>query len=175
LTKILPEPSPTSARSGFTLVELMIVTVLIAVMASIASPKLRAVLVRAHLSSVVADGKILSQGFAEFYAEGYAYPNAISRPYFDLTTFEPLRSMGFYQGDMFDRLNGGQADGFDSPDDRGSNQEFWVLLTLRIDPSYQVVVASSDNVPLAQGEWLEGVYTFRDGELIDGPGVNGGT
>ena len=54
------------------------------------------------------------------------------------------------------------------------NQEFWVQLTVRIDPTYRVVIASSDNAPLGDGDWLEGVYTFKDGELVAGPGVDSG-
>jgi prepilin-type N-terminal cleavage/methylation domain-containing protein len=162
---------PMNARDGFTLVELMIVTVVIGLLASLAAPKFKDVQVKAHLNSIVADGKLLYTGFEEFYSDGYMYPNATSNPFFNLVTFEPLRSMGYYQGNMLDRLNNGQADSYDSPDDQGPNQEFWVLVTLKIDPSYKVVIASSDNAPLAGGAWLEGVYTFKDGVLIAGPGV----
>ena len=83
--------------------------------------------------------------------------------------------MGYYQGNMLERLNNNQADSYDSPDDQGPNQEFWVQLTVRIDPSYQVLIASSDNAPLGSGNWMEGVYTFKDGVLIAGPGVTPGS
>ena len=166
--------SSTKARGGFTLAELLIVTVVVAVLASMAVPKFRNVLVKAHVNSVVADGKVLYSSFQGFYAGMYMYPNATSNPFFDLATFEPLRGMGLYDGNMRERLNGNQADAYDSPDDEGPNQEFWVLFSIRIDPSYQVVVASSDNTPLGNGAWLEGVYTFKNGELIAGPGVDSG-
>ena len=175
MTSITYKRSPTPARNGFTLAELMIVTVIIALLASIAIPKLREVLVRAHVNSIVADGRILLSGFEEFYASNYGYPNATSNPFFNLVTFEPLRSMGYYQGNMLERLDNNQADAFDSPDDQGPNQEFWVQLTARIDPSYQVVIASSDNAPLGDGDWMQGVFTFKDGELIAGPGVDPGS
>jgi prepilin-type N-terminal cleavage/methylation domain-containing protein len=163
----------TTARAGFTLTELMIVTMVIGLLASIAAPKVNDVLVRAHVNSIVADGKLLYTGFQEFHASAFGYPNSTSNPAFNLVTFEPLRSMGYYQGNTLERLNNQQADSYNSPDDEGPNQEFWVQLTLRIDPSYQVVIASSDNAPLAPGQWLEGVYTFKDGVLIAGPGVSG--
>lgn len=173
MTGLASGHSATTARAGFTLVELMIVTVVIALLASIAIPKFRGVLVRAHVTSVVADGKLLFTGFQEFRSQNYGFPNATSNPAFNLTTFDPLRSMEFYQGNMLERLNNGQADAYNSPDDEGPNHEFWVLLTLRIDPSYQVVVASSDDAPMGGGDWMEGVYTFQDGVLIAGPGSGG--
>ena len=154
--------------------ELMIVTIVMGLLASLTVPKFQEALVKAHVNSIVADGKLLYNGFQEFYALDYAYPNATSTPFFSLVTFEPLRTMGLIQGNMLERLNNGQADAFDSPDDQGPNQEFWVLLTARIDPSYQVVVASSDNDPLGGGAWLEGVYTFKDGQMVAGPGMDAG-
>ena len=44
-------------------------------------------------------------------------------------------------------------------------------MTLLIDPSLQVVIAVSDNVPLLRGTWMQGGYTFENGTLIAGPGV----
>ena len=44
-------------------------------------------------------------------------------------------------------------------------------MTLAIDPTFQVVIAVSDNVPLNPGVWMQGVYTFENGTLIAGPGV----
>ncbi len=156
---------------GFTLIELMIVTVIVALLAGIAGVQFRGVQVRAHLASVVADGSILFHGLEEFYALNYMYPNATSNPAFNLVTFEPLRTLVGYQGSINARLVNGQADAYDSPDDQGSNQEWWVQLSLAIDPSFQVVIAVSDNVPLLDGTWLQGVYTFENGTLIAGPGV----
>ena len=76
-----------------------------------------------------------------------------------------------YQGSINARLLNGQADAYDSPNDRGPNQEWWVQMTLLIDPSFQVVMAVSDDVPLLPGVWMQGVYTFENGALIAGPGV----
>ena len=162
--------SSRTAREGFTLAELMIVTVVVGLLAAIATPKFNEILVRAHVNSIVADGKLLYAGFQEFYADDYKYPNSTSNPFFNLVTFEPLRNMGYYQGNMLDRLDNNQADAYNSPDDQGPNQEFWVQVSVRLDPSYQIVIASSDNAPMGGGDWLEGVYTFKDGVLIAGPG-----
>ncbi len=119
---------------GFTLIELMIVTVIIGIVVGIASLGTRRVQVKAHLASVVADGRILYQGLEEFYTIAYRYPNSTSNPAFDLVTFEPLRSQIGYQGSINSRLLNGQADSYDSPDDQGPNQEWWVQMTLAIGP-----------------------------------------
>ncbi len=166
--RVLGPPEP---ERGFTLIELMIVSVIVGLLAGIAGLVTRDLQVKAHLTSVVADGRILYHGLEEFYAINYMYPNATSNPAFNLVTFEPLRSMVGYQGSINSRLLNGQADSYDSPDDRGPNQEWWVQMTLLIDPSFQVVIAASDNVDLLPGTWMEGVYTFEDGNLIAGPGV----
>jgi len=76
-----------------------------------------------------------------------------------------------YQGSINSRLVNGQADAYDSPDDQGPNQEWWVQMTLLIEPSFQVVIAVSDNVPLNPGVWMQGVYTFENGVMIAGPGM----
>ena len=166
--RALSHPEP---ERGFTLIELMIVTVIVAMLAGIAALVTRDLQVKAHLTSVVADGRILFHGLEEFYVINYQYPNATSNPAFDLVTFEPLRSMVGYQGSINSRLLNGRADSYDSPDDRGPNQEWWVQMTLLVDPSFQVVIAVSDNVALNPGTWMQGVYTFENGALIAGPGV----
>ena len=85
---------------GFTLIELMIVTVIVGLLAGIAGLVTRDLQVKAHLTSVVADGRILFHGLEEFYVNNYMYPNATSDPAFDLVTLEPLRSMVGYQGSI---------------------------------------------------------------------------
>ncbi|MCH7891372.1 MAG: ABC transporter permease subunit, partial [Gemmatimonadetes bacterium] len=144
---------------------------IVAILAGIAGVQFRGIQVKAHLASVVADGRILFHGLEEFYTVNYRYPNATSNPAFNLVTFEPLRTLVGYQGSINARLLNGQADAYDSPDDQGPNQEWWVQMSLAIDPSFQVVIAVSDNVPLNPGVWMQGVYTFEDGVLIAGPGV----
>lgn len=152
-------------RQGFTLIELLIVVVVLSLLASIALTRLHKAVVKARIAAVISEGKALHAAFNTFYVDYNQYPNATSSPSFQLDTFDPLRSRGYYAGAVTDLLQGSAADAYDSPDDEGPNQEFWLQLTVEADPSVQIVVASSDNAPLAGGRWLEGVFMFKDGEL----------
>jgi hypothetical protein len=58
-----------------------------------------------------------------------------------------------------------RPDGYDSPDDGGPNQEFWLEMTLQLDPGIRMVVANSNDAPLSGGDWLDGIYLYRDGVL----------
>ena len=147
---------------GFTLIELMIVIAIIAILAAIAIPNMLSYSKKADEAVVLSECKEVYNSFLNYYADNDKFPNASSSPTFQLDTFSPLD----YQGNIFSRLVNNQADNFDSPDDRGPNQEFWLRMTLAKDPSVQFVVAYSDNCDLESGVWLEGVFVYRDGVRI---------
>ena len=151
--------------SGFTLLEILIVMAIIFILAAMAVPMMRAALLRAHVSRVATDSKIIFGAFKQYFIDQNMYPNATDDPAFDLATFEPLVSMGYYDAGVVGELVDGRADDYDSPDDRGSNQEFWLELTLKYDPSIRFLIADSDDAPLAGGEYFDGVYLYRDGVL----------
>ena len=82
-----------------------------------------------------------------------------------MRTFAPLSTQNYYRGNVFQWLVGNKADAFDSPDDGGPNTEFWVEMTLSLDTTVRFVVANSNDAPLGGGQWLDGVYLFRNGQL----------
>lgn len=152
---------------GFSIIELLIVVGIIGVVAAIAIPNLRRAIITSEVKAGVGESKQLLTAFAQYYRDYNQYPNASSSPAFDLETFEPLRSLGYYDGDLRRILLEKKADGFDSPDDEGMNQEFWLELTLNVDPSYRILIVDSDNSPLSGGQALGGVYVFKNGVLTD--------
>ena len=152
-------------QKGFTIIEILIVFAIVAVLVAIAIPELHRARVKAETGALAGDGRSLYSAFRQYYIDHGQYPNATSAPAFDVVTFEPLRSDRYYNGNMTRALVGGRADAYDSPDDLGANQEFWIEVTLVLDPSIRFVVADSNDAPLGGGQWLDGVYLFRNGVL----------
>ena len=93
------------------------------------------------------------------------YPNVSSAPAFELDTFEPLVGQGYYNAHVLSRLQNQQADAYDSPDDLGTNQEFWLEFTLEYDPTIRFLVADSDDAPLWGGDFADEIYLYRNGVL----------
>ena len=150
---------------GFSLLELLIVTATLGIIAMIAIPLMESAMLRAHISGLATDAKAVHLAFKRFYIDQNKYPNASNSPAFNLSSFEPLVQMGYYDGRIVSKLADDQADGFDSPDDEGANQEFWLEITLKQDPSIRFLVVDSNNAPLSQGDYMDGIYFYRDGVL----------
>ena len=153
-------------EKGFSVLEVLIVMTIVGILTSIAIPELANAKIRTQVGAVTAESKSLLTGFKQYYLDWNSYPNASSSPAFDLTTFDPVRSAGFYQGTMTRPLVNQRANAYDSPDDTGANQEFWLELTLQSDPSVRFVIADSNDAPLSGGSVLDGVYLYRNGSLV---------
>ena len=151
-------------QRGFTVVELMITVALIAVLMTIAIPELIEARTRAEIRSTLSDLRSLHTAFKEYFIDHNEYPpNGASG--FNLINMNPLTSDGYYRGLITSRMLGGRADAYDAPDDLGTNQELWLEMTLKRDPTVRFLVADSDDSTLGGGVHYDGVYVFRNGVL----------
>ena len=121
--------------------------------------------VEADLRLVTAEAATLLEAFDRYFSRHGAFPTSHSGAALDPTDLEPLVRRGYYDGPLLTRLRQGRLDAYESPDDRGADQEFWLELTLARDPSIRVLIARSDDAPLCGGRWCDGVYLWRDGRL----------
>ena len=149
-------------QRGFSLLELLMVVGIIGVIAGIAIPMLQQALLRAHVAAVTTDAKAVHSALKKHYIDNSEYAETV-----DVATFEPLASDDYYSGGVMYRLINSEADAYDSPDDNGVNQEFWMEMTLAYDNSVRFLIADSDDAPLGGGLWRDGVFLYKDGVLTD--------
>ena len=154
-------------QRGYSLIELLVVLATAMVLTAIAIPMMQDALVRANVSSLATDSKAIEIAFKQYYMDHNQYPGVTSPGSLDFSTssFDPLVSLGYYSGRVGTRLVDGKADGYGSPDDQGSNQEYWLEMTLAVDTSIRFLVADSDDAPLAGGDYYHGIFLFLDGQL----------
>jgi prepilin-type N-terminal cleavage/methylation domain-containing protein len=152
-------------QKGFTLIELLIVVAIIGILSAIAVPLYRQAVLRGHVSALATDARAVYTAFKQHHIDHSMYPYASASPKFELDTFEPLGSMGYYDGGVASKLLNDRADAYDSPDDQGDNREFWLEMTLEFDPSVRFLICDSDDAPLSGGVYLDGVFLYRDGVL----------
>lgn len=157
-----------SKQDGYTLLELLVMVAIIATLSAIAIPMMRDALTRAHVRAGASDARVIYTAFKRYHINHSGYPYATTSPAFELDSFEPLVSGGYYDGRVLSRLSNQTVDGYDSPDDDyGPNQEFWLEMTLDYDSSIRFLVSDSDDAPLSGGTWLDGIFLFRDGVLTE--------
>lgn len=147
------------------LLDLVVFAALLFMLHQLLGPALRGAAIRADVRIVSAGARELYQALEKYYEINRAYPNAYLRPSFELDSLEPLRRRGYYRGLVTVKLLEDRIDAYDSPDDRGINQEFWLEMTLESDPGIRFLVARSNDAPLGGGEWREGAFIYRDGIL----------
>ena len=68
-------PAVDSRRGGFTLVELLIVAAIVGILAGLAIPNLRTVILRARAAEVVADLDVVKTATLQFQADRHVWPD----------------------------------------------------------------------------------------------------
>jgi hypothetical protein len=121
--------------------------------------------VKSDIRIVKLEAEALYEAFESYNTRNNGYPGDYAGRAFDAETLDPLRKRGYYKGFIQNRLQNARIDAYGSPDDQGSNEEFWVEMTLARDPRIRFLIAKTDDAPLAGGEWRDGVFILRGGEL----------
>ena len=120
---------------------------------------------KAAVRRVAIEAQTIYDAFALYYERNGEFPDDADESRFDRVSLDPLRRRGYYRGSIDYLLIDRKADGYDSPDDLGANQEFWLEMTLADDPSVRLLVVRSDDAPLGGGQWHDGAFIVRKGHL----------
>jgi prepilin-type N-terminal cleavage/methylation domain-containing protein len=150
-------------QRGFSLVELMMAIAIVGVLSAIAIPILTQAVVRSEVRAVVSEGRTIHTAFKTYYLDHDQYPDAVGGGAFDIVSFDPLKSGGYYRGGIGRQLESGQPDAYGAPD---GGQEFWLEMTLDKDTTKRFLVADSNNAPIGGGDQFDGVYAFDNGVRI---------
>ena len=158
-----------SATSGFSIVELLIVIVIIGILAAIAIPNLMTALERSRTRALVGNGRALLLALKSYAVQNDGYPPTSTDEALDTVSLHPLTRDGYLTsgGSITGQLAGGALSSYDSPGATTENLEFYAVLTHGRDNRLVVVVADTDEYPGAIGTNLDGVYVLRDGVLLD--------
>lgn len=159
-------PSERSASARFrTILDRVLFCVLLGVLASTVATAVRSSNARVELQIVEREAIELYEAFDRYRVRNGAFPPSVGQPRLDRETLEPLRKLGYYDGVLTGKLLAQRIDGYDAPDDRGPDKEFWIELTPSADIDTRFIIARSDDAPSGEGRWLDGVYRLRDGKV----------
>jgi len=121
---------------------------------------------RADVAVVSREAKLLHEAFTRYHDQNGVYPGIGDGPAMGRKSLNPLRERGYYEGGVTARLAERRVDAYVASDGRGSNDEFWLEMSLESDPSIRFLVARSDDAPLGGGSWRDGAFIYRDGVLV---------
>jgi len=121
--------------------------------------------VRADVEAVSREARELHDALARFHEQNRRFPGMDSEKQLDRASLDPLRERGYYDGRVTARLADLRVDAYVARDGRGTNDEYWLEMSLSRDPSIRFLVARSDDAPLGGGKWRDGAFIWRDGVL----------
>lgn len=146
-------------------IDLLLLLVTLGALAGVTQEAMRSAEIKADLAVVSREARRLHAAFVRFHEQNGRFPGLRGEARLDRATLDPLRARGYYEGPIAARLAERSVDAYVSGDGKGSNDEFWVEMSLASDPSIRFLVARSDDAPLGGGQWREGAYVLRNGVL----------
>ena len=167
-------------QQGFTMLELLIVILILGTIYVIAVPQYVSYREKSQKRAIISECRSLYRAFVIFYLEHEEYPYATEGEFlFNKETLFPLTNKSAMGGASFDididtflkKFDGAKAEKFESPDDMGTNQEFYLILPWVGDPNVKFVISASDNIEYADGtsvdggNWLDGVFITEGGAI----------
>jgi len=163
----VPEPDQPNRETRATQVvgDLVLLVALVIMLGMIFRPAMEVARLQGDVRYVSGEARRLYDAFERYHRTNGSYPNSYLEPPFDVDSLDPLRRRGYYTGQVTTKLIERRLDGYDSPDDRGPNQEYWIEMTLDRDPEIRFLIGRSDDAPSAGGSWVEGAFLVRDGVL----------
>lgn len=153
----------TRSCGGFTLIEVMIVVVIIALLTAAAVPMYGQAMRRSRITALAADLEQLYGALMRYHADHGSFP---AEGDFDTASLSPLTTEGYLvsAGSITSKLLKEELVVYVAPDVGGPDQQFIVVARHVVDPSI-IVVAVHTSIVGAAGGWVDGVYVISEGEL----------
>jgi prepilin-type N-terminal cleavage/methylation domain-containing protein len=164
---------PDWKQSGYTVIELMIVVVIIGLASAIAIPVYEDAMENTHRAALREDGHQLYQALMRYQFDNDKFP---SESEFDTQTLAPLYTEGYFNAaaTFTSKLRDEQLVLYLAPDVDGTDTQFIAVARAAIDPSIIVAVVYTNIIDEADG-WLDGVYLITPDDLQDaGDDLGGG-
>jgi prepilin-type N-terminal cleavage/methylation domain-containing protein len=160
-------------ETGFTLIELMIVVMIISMASAIAIPVLKDATTKAHRNAAIADGTRLHDAFTAYYLDEGQFPSEWGPGGLDRGTLEPLTTEGYFPiaAPFLGKLAGGRLLLYLAPDVETPNSQYIAIMRAAYDPNVIMVVAHTGIISSA-GHFLDGVYLIDDGTLQEADELN---
>jgi len=155
-------------QSGISAVELLLGFAVVAVIAALAVPAISRVSRRSRLETLTEGAESFYRAVRRFEADHGRppRPGAAQLAGLNLRTLDPLADTGYLADpqQLLAGLDHHRLTAYDTPGE-GAHPGFWAILTAEEQPGLQVIAASTDDFPLAPGQWIEGVYLLRGEQL----------
>ncbi len=161
----MSDTRPHQARSkGITLIELLVAVAIMAILTVESFPAISRSRQASAIERLATDGEQIFQSLARYQSDHgrLPYPGVGDGEGLNLRTLAPLTTAGYLVSPdaILARLSDHRVLAYDTPGLPG-REGFWLILVDAKRPELQVLVASTDQFPLAPDTFIEGIYLIR--------------